>query len=519
MEVRGKQLCLGCMRQMDKNEACSYCGLVQKDYHPNPRCLMPGTVLMNRYMLGKVLGEGSFGITYIGWDMVLSIPVAVKEYFPTSYVSRDVLCSSDMHIYVYEKKNAVDYKKQLRGFYKEAQLLSRFRNLDSIVSVRDFFYANGTAYIIMEYIEGMSLKEYIKREGHLSGEQTLSLLKPVLLDMDKIHKMGIIHRDISPDNLILNEEGKLIVIDFGSARMKNMDWTKTITVMFKRGFSPEEQYHSKGKQGAYTDIYALCAVMYYMLTGIVPEESVSRMIRDKLMPLTSMKHIHLTYEQKSAIMKGMSVNIKARFQDLEGLYVALFSQGQSKVITGKHKRSIAIILFLVIISGVLLERSLDSGDLLAKKGEKNQGQNFATATSDMSIVSAIKVVSTDSSTFATATTNEELHMMDLTGIEKSKVADRLKQLTGVSFLVEWEFEESEEKKKGIVTGQSLAAGEVLTVGSQYLLILYVGSGKNSTNVTTTTEKKSIQDYNGKRGNTSQSKQKQQEDVEFDGSIK
>lgn len=155
MQVNGLQLCIGCMHTLTNIKECSHCGMIQTEYAPLPRCLVPGTKLANRYVLGKVLGEGSFGITYIGWDEIRNIPVAIKEYYPADLVSRDVLRSKDKKVYAFEKDDASDYETQLQKFYEEAQNLSRFNQLTSIVSVYDFFYENQTAYIVMNYIEGI----------------------------------------------------------------------------------------------------------------------------------------------------------------------------------------------------------------------------------------------------------------------------------------------------------------------------------------------------------------------------
>lgn len=517
MEIQGQDLCLGCMHELHNENTCSYCGLDQKTYHPNPRCLIPGTALRDRYMLGRVLGEGSFGITYIGWDMLLKLPVAIKEFFPTSYVSRDVLRGNDASVYVFEKKDAVDFMKQIRRFYKEAQVLSRFQTLHSIVSVRDFFYANDTAYMVMDYVEGISLKEYITQRGHLSGAEVLQLMKPVLKDLAKVHECGMIHRDISPDNLLVNEEGQLIVIDFGSARFSNVDWTKTITVMFKRGFSPEEQYHSKGKQGAGTDIYALCATMYYMLTGIVPEESVSRMIKDQVVPLDTMNRIDLSTEQKQAIMKGMSVEYGQRYATMTELLQALYDSEEAQKPKSKRRaKPIGMLFIAVIISFLLVTGAIKGYAVIRKKQSEEQKK----------VVESVVTRTTEA-----ATTQEEtetpLFMPSLTGLDKEQVADLLKTLNDVTFLVEWQEVESSTKKKGCVVKQSVPSGEQLKKDSQYTLTISLGNGKKqtiTTEETATTQAvqqkvRTAQAPVKKKTDTASKKKSRSEDsVDFDGSI-
>lgn len=519
MEIQGQNLCMGCMHELDNEETCSYCGLDQKTYHPNPRCLIPGTMLRDRYMLGRVLGEGSFGITYIGWDLLLKLPVAVKEFFPTSYVSRDVLRGSDTSVYVFEKKDAVDFKKQIRRFYKEAQALSRFQSLHSIVSVRDFFYANDTAYMVMDYVEGVSLKEYVAKRGHLSGAEVLKLMEPVIKDLAKVHEYGMIHRDISPDNLLVNEEGQLIVIDFGSARFSNADWTKTITVMFKRGFSPEEQYHSKGKQGAGTDIYALCATMYYMLTGIVPEESVSRMIKDQVVSLDTMNRIDLSTEQKQAIMKGMSVEYGQRYEQMSELFHALYqSEAAGKTKQRRYVKPMGRVLVAVLVSILLLTGIIKGYGFIRKKDQK---QVLNSATTQQITEAATEAVTTQ------AQNQTPLFMPSLTGLDKEQVAELLKTLNGVTFLVEWQEVESNAKKKGCVVKQSVPSGKQLKRDSQYTLTVSLGNGKKqeaATDAAVTTQavqqrvRTTEAPVKKQQNFTVKKKSSSKESVDFDGSI-
>ncbi len=326
MYINGKNLCIGCMRPLDSEGACSFCGLIQADYSPIPRCLTPGTELAGRYVTGKVLGEGSFGITYMGWDKKMGMPVAVKEYFPSDMVSRDVICGSDNSVYLYENQKKRDYDSYLKKFLDEAKCLSRFNQIRGIVSVLDFFYENNTAYIVMQYIDGVSVKEYVAKNGAINAKQVLEMIRPVLTALEQVHATGIVHRDISPDNMIITRDGNLVLIDFGAARMHNIDHTRTMTVMFKRGFSPEEQYRTKGRWGAYTDVYSVCAELYFMMTGKTPVDSVIRALGDDMTSLVSMKEIGISLRQRKAVMKGMAVSAKNRWQSIRELYEALYDE-------------------------------------------------------------------------------------------------------------------------------------------------------------------------------------------------
>ncbi len=326
MRIKEHNLCISCMHPLGEERVCSFCGFEQETYNQIPRCLAPGTILADRYVTGRVLGEGSFGITYIGWDMVMEIPIAVKEYFPSDMVSRDVICGSDNRVYLYENEKTKNYAGQLEKFLNEAKCLSRFNQVKGIVSVRDFFYENGTAYIVMQYIDGISVKRYVEKNGKIEANRVLAMMYPVLVALEQVHNSGIIHRDISPDNMLITREDSLVLIDFGAARLRNVDSTKTMTVMFKRGFSPEEQYRTKGKWGPYTDVYSICATMYYMMTGVVPADSVIRVLEDDMPSLVSMKKLGITLQQCKVIMKGLAVAPQDRYQTIRELCGDLYGE-------------------------------------------------------------------------------------------------------------------------------------------------------------------------------------------------
>ena len=303
------------------------CGFSLESYDRAPRCIRPGSILKERYLIGRVLGEGSFGITYIGRDMLLDQIVAIKEYFPINHVSRDMLedeSTAGNTVYVYAGEEDASYQNGLEKFYNEAKILAKFHGIAGVVSVINFFYENGTAYLVMEYVDGITLKEYIKERGPIAGERVLQMIHPVINALSAIHKTGIIHRDISPDNILVNQNEELVLIDFGSARAERQTMTQSMTVLFKRGYTPEEQYRGKGNWGAWSDVYSLCATMYFMLTGIVPNESIERMIHDDIKPLRDMPQIRLSATEEDAIMRGMAVKADRRFQNMESLEAALY---------------------------------------------------------------------------------------------------------------------------------------------------------------------------------------------------
>lgn len=317
--------CWACMEPLSEEQVCPRCHFDKSKYQSNPRCLRLGTVLNHRYFVGRVLGEGGFGITYIGWDQVLDMTVAIKEYFPSGIASRDTTSGLSDRINVFEGKAEKTYQDGLRKYVNEAKNLSKFHELHGIVSIRDFFYENETAYIIMEYIRGMTLKQYIREFGKLKPENVFQVMKPVMRSLEKIHQSGMIHRDISPDNIMITKEGGMKLIDFGAARVTNDSDNKSFTVMLKRGFAPEEQYRSKGQQGAWTDVYAISATIYYMITGKVPPEAMERVIEDSIEDFHSLG-IQIPLHQKRAVMKGLAVLRQQRYQSIHEMYIDIYDK-------------------------------------------------------------------------------------------------------------------------------------------------------------------------------------------------
>ena len=258
-----------------------------------------GDMLQGRYCIDSVLGEGGFGVTYKAKDTYMDVPVAIKEY---------------------NNKNVSGYDEAV----KEAKIAAGFYELDCIASARDFFVENDLAYIVMEYVSGISIKRYIKENGHMSGQVVLNKVKPLMQSLLKIHENGVIHRDISSDNLMITKDKKLVLIDFGAARFMKEYENRDYTVIVKRGFSPIEQCHSNGRQGPYTDIYSLCATIYYMITGIIPDDCVERVVKDKLKPISAIDGTGLTANECAAIMKGMEVWPDNRYSTMADLYNALY---------------------------------------------------------------------------------------------------------------------------------------------------------------------------------------------------
>lgn len=293
--------------------------------------LPAGTVLNNRFEIVHLLGEGGFGITYLGQDNVLQIPVAIKEYYPKGYASRIV--TQNLTVTITDKTKNEYFAKWKTKFLTEARMLAKFANLPGIVNVRDFFEQNGTAYIIMEYLDSITLKNYVEAHGPMDPGTFFKRLIPVLTSLEKIHQQGLIHRDISPDNLMLMDDGFLKLYDFGAAREFSDATQSTFSVIIKPCFAPEEQYRSKGKQGPWTDIYSICATIYFSIMGVLPDDSLQRVFSDELKKPSELG-VNLPPRIEAALLKGMSVRSDDRFKIVQPL-ISAFEEADFKAVKKK----------------------------------------------------------------------------------------------------------------------------------------------------------------------------------------
>ncbi len=308
--------CNHCMALLEKSGgACPVCGRTPSEDIPAHH-LLPGTLLNNRFYVGEALGEGGFGITYIGRDTKLDMKVAIKEFYPNGYVTRINVVSSQVKDSVTEGRRDF-FEKGRERFLREARVLAKFSGEPGVVDVRDFFEENNTAYIIMEYLDGVDLKTHLNKTGVLAPEATIRLLMPVMNSLKKVHAQGLIHRDISPDNIMVIGD-KVKLLDFGAARTVSAAANKSLSVMLKPGYAPEEQYRSKGVQGPWTDIYALCATMYKCITGITPDDATQRVFSDEVKTPSAL-NIAIKPEIEKAVMRGMSVHQTDRYQSIEDL--------------------------------------------------------------------------------------------------------------------------------------------------------------------------------------------------------
>jgi len=345
------------MRLKESSPHCEYCGFDERSKN-NSHQLPAGTVVGNQYILGKVLGQGGFGITYLGWDRITEQTVAVKEFFPSGFAGRN---TNTMSVTSYDGQDKNTFESNKKRFLREAEALGKLWNIPQIVKVLRCFEENGTVYIAMEYVDGMDLRKYLKRKGRpMNMEETLSILGPVIEALSYVHQAGLVHRDISPDNIMVLPDGSAKLLDFGAARyVENADAEKeratSTQAILKHGFAPPEQYQSHGALGPWTDVYAICATIYYCLTGKVPPEAMSQVIERRTIHWESVPC--LTARQRTALEKGMSLTPKDRFPSAQELWDKLGAKKKKEVALPKPKEEKKTqkksVIFLILAAVIL----------------------------------------------------------------------------------------------------------------------------------------------------------------------
>lgn len=314
------KICLRCMKVSEEEEICPFCGKEKAGQLTWSKALAPGTILNNKILIGNILGKGGYGITYIGYDLLLEYRVAIKEFFPDEMVDR---AEDGKTVLVLDEVNDEEYQKETTAYLREARVLAEFSKFPGIVAIKDLFYENNTGYLIMEFLENGNLRKYIDNHGGWLGvDETLKLMEPVISILGKLHQSGLIHRDISPDNIMMDEDGSVKLIDFGGS--KKLGFNNQQVFLGKWGFAPLEQMLSKlSEQGPWTDIYGICATLYCMMTGDVPPASYERNEKDEIINLADYT---ITIDKKiaDAIMKGLSMEISERQQSIEELYRDLY---------------------------------------------------------------------------------------------------------------------------------------------------------------------------------------------------
>ena len=371
--------CLGCMEPF-RGYPCPDCGYNPKEQAGAEYALPGETILAGKYLVGRLLGQGGFGMTYIGWDIALERKVAIKEYYPAGQVSRS---PGTKNLTWYTSDNAQAARQEgMQMFLKEARKMSKLDDIPGIVRVRDLFQENGTAYIVMDFVEGETLKNRLQRTGPMSWEQAQKIFRPAIRAMEAVHGQGVIHRDLSPDNLMLTKNGGVRILDLGAAKDLNINTGASSMQVAKAGFSPLEQYTQRGGSGTWTDVYSMAATVYYTLTGKLPPNAVDRVGKDKLdwnfSALQSLPPAALR-----TLKKAMALTVDNRLQTMEELEKGLFGSAREKAArpAGKNggKAMTAVALAVLLCAGALGAKyalgTPDSGWLQAAR--ETQGLHIA----------------------------------------------------------------------------------------------------------------------------------------------
>ncbi|MGI6394743.1 MAG: protein kinase domain-containing protein [bacterium] len=351
-----KNYCLGCFNTKDDSPKCKICGyLHSSNENPDSPCLAPGTILNERYIIGKVLGTGGFGITYIAYDPKLEVRLAIKEFFPRQIASRN---SKTMEITPFDDSEKEDFESGLKYFLHEVRSAAMFETHQNIVGVKDFFEENSTAYMVMPYISGTPFDSFLATKGgNINFGMTLSILAPIMDAVVTMHDKNLLHRDISPENIFITNEGVPKLLDFGSARPVIASTTLSMTPVIKEGYAPLEQYSRQGEQGPWTDVYSMAATIYKAVSGNPPPPAMERFSDDTLAELAKICPDMPGYAEK-ALIKALSLRSSDRFQSMADFLNAL-TKGKTveplklEEQTETKSKKKTLILALVIVGALL----------------------------------------------------------------------------------------------------------------------------------------------------------------------
>lgn len=534
------KICFGCFEQYDDSfDICPHCGYAEGTEPELATYMRPGAILNERYVIGRALGHGGFSVTYLAWDALLLHKVAIKEYLPSEYATRR---PGESRLTIFSGKEGEYFQFGKEKFLDEAKRLSAFQNEDGIVHVYDCFSANETAYLVMEYLDGITLSEYLKKEaavspqGRIAPEKAISMLTPVMLSLQRVHDSGMIHRDIAPDNIMLLKDGGVRLIDFGAARHAVHDCGKSMTVIIKDGYSPEEQYNSHSVQGPAADVYALSATLYQMITGITPPGAIERgeylqKHKRDMLPPPSKFNKAVTKTQDTAILNGMALHTQDRTQSVAELYEELTAQTPVRRVqeTIRKRSSFSWPLWAKITAGVLAAAIVAGGVLLYL----NRKPKTDTAAEDGSYVLSPNVVNMQVVNAVTAAEDASLHLVvegsdydagveqgriltqnpdpgtklapasdllataslgkerpvgvmdDMSSMLKDAAEDHLKQLGLSDVQINWEYIASDDEMPGTIVSQSVTAGSTLTPSSNVTISVAQPSQTPVTPVPTT----------------------------------
>ena len=325
MNIR-MQICPNCFFAPYDSGRCPSCGYTATESDGSIIALPPGTVLNERYLLGRLLGLGGFGVTYLALDTTTQTMIAIKEYFPSSLAVREEGGTMKFN----GKGDSRVFDHGMRAFIREAKSLHKFVGEKNIVQVSHSFYENGTAYFVMEYLNGINLK--VLRNG-MGGKIPFPFAFDVLLTLastlGKVHKAGLLHRDVSPENIFVTKSGDVKLLDFGATRYYIGDESRSLAIVLKPGFAPPEQYTSKGEQGPWTDVYALAATFYQSISGQRVPDAPDRLAGT---PIANLNEFIPEPDRRisAVIEKALALNHRKRYQNMDEFEKALRKYGPAE---------------------------------------------------------------------------------------------------------------------------------------------------------------------------------------------
>ena len=469
-----EQLCMGCMNELDPNGQCQYCSYTENIPHLQAY-LAPKTVLDNRYIIGKMLSYNGEGASYICYDMVGKCKCVCREYMPDTLCERD---SSTQELIV-NKDCLAKYKTFMSEFADVNRTLSKMRNLHHIATARDMFNANNTTYVILEYVEGVSLKKFLQsNSGFLSWEQVKKLFVPLFTTLSIIHNAGIIHRGISPENIIVTTDGELKLTGFciSSIRTSNTG----LLPEFYSGYTAPEQYSSLEWQGTWTDVYALAAVLYRILTGTMPLDAQTRTKNDTMVEPARINP-RISPHISRVIAKAMAVRGEERIQTVTELVSALFEQRSRQHIEMEKGSTQTIPVQHIPRSS--RERQ---GERRPANKPVNQAKVKKKSTSSSSSVRVIDFSKKDSKPDSSSKTDAQSSQGESSeaGLGEGAIVPRMtgvrldvvKQQIGDNFTlkIDWYFSDTDERN--VVVAQSIPEGESYDPSKKPELVLKVCSG-------------------------------------------
>ncbi len=365
------KLCMGCMNEIEDHiTTCPFCGydettLIQESYYLNP-----GSIVGGKYIIGRVLEYGGYSVTYLGWDAEYNRKVTIREYLPSDFSTR---AKGDMDVTIYSGDALMQYEEGLATFLNEANTIEHLPDLHGVAKVYDCISENETGYVIQEYLDGQSLKEIWDAGKRYGVEETVQIIRVLLAGLSELHANGVMHYDIAPENVVITTNGEVKLINFGATKYSTTSNSKSLAIILKPGYAPEEQYRSMGQKGPWSDVYAVAAVMYQMLTGVIPDESVERAMIDNLKTPSEMG-VKISKSVENALMNALNVYKENRtpsaqrfMQDLASANVKRVVEKQVKLETGKFplwaKGLVAGLACVIVVGSAYFISSKDTNEV------------------------------------------------------------------------------------------------------------------------------------------------------------